>query len=611
MARTYIVGGDFWQPLAASLDAVLIAFPEKKLDRAGVHDFLVSSFQEEIGCLVMHADVDPQLCMGLAMHLRLTPSLQGDSYLCPIVFVTSLPKESFLKQGSLSQIFLTEKVFFCAAHELAETLPHYSPLMKESYRSDFLDRINVPKPEGNNHSLANQWGASRVYELVTGQAIPESGYRDFSNIQKELYYKFILQRINRAAAPGLTCALPPAENSRLKRILFIDDEAEKGWSKTVERLFPDALFNPNEDVIAERVRDYDELSESARQKIEREDYDLFLLDLRMGGVAEDKIVEPSEFSGYKILKKIKSLNKGNQVIMLTASNKAWNLKALLDPSEGASGYFVKESPEYEFTDEFSSANIRSFMKDAQMCFDRAYLRNLYRFIESIEPGDDLFLLSLKTQLRMAFDMACQARDKQGFNYAFIALSQVSEVITSSLTESLAIEGNIKELWFKNSPDGSLSEKCRKILPRRKGLLSRLSENEHMVTNDIKLSFSQKEKMTCLYLQRWGNDDNGLMYLFGQLAQIRNAFIHKDNRKAYDDSRPIIGSSFATHPDFRDESLVFSDKVFRDYLLQASYEGILFEDPKTGHFSISRDIIDSSLGLKLFADVLMRIIENFV
>ena len=31
-------------------------------------------------------------------------------------------------------------------------------------------------------------------------------------------------------------------------------------------------------------------------------------------------------SGYKVLHHIKSLNKGNQVIMLTASNKAWNLK---------------------------------------------------------------------------------------------------------------------------------------------------------------------------------------------------------------------------------------------------------------------------------------------
>lgn len=610
MARTYIVGGSLWQPLATSLDAVLVPVPERRVDGVGVHDFLVESFRDEVGCLVLHADVNPQLCMAIALHLRMTPSLPGDSYLCPIVFVTSLPHESFLKQGIFSQIFLTEKVEFCAAHELAASIGLYTPMMKESYRSDFLDRITIPRPEGNNHSLANQWGASRVFELVTGGPIPESAYKEFSNIQKDLYYKYILQRINRTGCASAS-SLPAVENSRFRHILLIDDEADKGWSRAIESLFTDALFHPVEDVISERVHSYEELSESAREKIECGDYDLILLDLRLGGVSEDRIVDPSEFSGYQILKHIKRLNRGSQVIMLTASNKAWNLKALLDPTEGASGYFVKESPEYEFTDEFSTANIRSFLFDAQLCFDRSYLRQFYRFIQSIVPEEDLFLLSLHSQLSMAFDMMCQARDVQGYNYAFIALSQVTEVITSGLTDVMAVDGNRKELWFKNPSDGRLTERCRRILPKRKGLLSYLSEDQYMITNDIKLSFSQKEKMTSLSLQKWSNEDDGLMYLFGQLAQIRNAFIHKDNRRMYDESRPIIGAGFVSHPDFIDETLVFNDGIIRQYLMQASVDGFLFEDQRTGHFTISRDIINGSLGLKLFAEVLRRIIANLL
>ena len=50
--------------------------------------------------------------------------------------------------------------------------------------------------------------------------------------------------------------------------------------------------------------------------------------LRLNGAAEDGQLVPEEFSGYKVLRRIKELNRGNQVIMLTASNKAWNLKAL-------------------------------------------------------------------------------------------------------------------------------------------------------------------------------------------------------------------------------------------------------------------------------------------
>ena len=610
MARIYIVGGSLWQPLANSLDAVLIPVPERRIDGVGIHDFLMESFRDEVGCLILHADVNPQLCMAIALHLRMTPSLPGDSYLCPIVFVTSLSHENFLKQGIFSQIFLTEKVEFCAAHELASSLKLYTPMMKESYRSDFLDRITITRPEGNNHSLANQWGASRVYELVTGRKIPESAYRDFSNIQKELYYKYILQKINRTGTIS-ALTLPSVENSRFKHILLIDDEADKGWTRAIESLFPDALFHPVEDVISERVHCYEDLSESAREKIECGDYDLILLVLRLGGVSEDKIVDPSEFSGYKILKHIKSLNRGSQVIMLTASNKAWNLKALLNPSEGASGYFIKESPEYEFTDEFSIANIRSFLSDAQLCFDRSYLRPFYRFIQSIKPGEDQFLLSLLAQLSMAFDMMCQAKDVQGYNYAFIALSQVAEIITSGLTDVMTIDGNRKELWFKDPSDGRLTERCRRILPKRRGLLSCLSEDQYMVTNDIKLSFSQKEKMTCLSLQRWSNKDDGLMYLFGQFAQIRNAFIHKDNRKMYDESLPIIGAGFASHHDFMDETLGFNDGIIRQYLMQASVDGFLFEDQRNGHFTISRDIINGSLGLKLFAEVLRRIIENLL
>lgn len=610
MARTYIVGGSIWQPLVASLDAVLIPVPERRIDGATVHDFLISNITEEVSCLILHADENPQLCMAIALHLRLTPSLPGESYLCPIVFVTSLPQGTFLRYGTFSQIFLTEKVEFCPAHELADNLSLYTPMMKESYRSDFLDRIYIPRPEGNNHSLANQWGASRVYELVTGRSILESGYKDFCNVQKELYFKYIIQRINRAGNVSAS-PLPTVCNSRLKHILIIDDEADKGWTKVVERLFPDSLFNPREDVIFERVHSYEELSDSARRKIQCGDYDLFLLDLRMGGVSEDRIVEPSEFSGFRILKRIKEFNKGNQVIMLTASNKAWNLKALIDPSEGASGYFVKESPEYEFTDEFSSANIRSFLMDAQRCFDRSYLRRFYRFIQGMEPGDDAFLLSLQAQLAMAFDMMSQAKDSQGYNYAFIALSQVSEVITSSLTEAVTVEWNRRELWFKDPSNGSMTERCMRVVSHKKGLLSFLSEDQYMVTNDVKQSFSQKEKMTCLFLQRWSKEDNGLLYLFGQLVQIRNAFIHKDNKKMYDESHPIVGSSFASHSDLMDEHLIFSDSIFRGYLMQASIDGVLYEDMRSGHFTISGEIIDGSLGLKLFAEVLVRIIENIL
>lgn len=102
----------------------------------------------------------------------------------------------------------------------------------------------------------------------------------------------------------------------------------------------------------------------------------------MNGVAEEDTFRPEEFSGMKILKAIKEQNKGNQVIMFTASNKAWNMKALLDA--GADGYYIKESPEYVFPASYSDSNARELYDSIVSCFCNGYLRNVYSKIKKIK-----------------------------------------------------------------------------------------------------------------------------------------------------------------------------------------------------------------------------------
>lgn len=59
---------------------------------------------------------------------------------------------------------------------------------------------------------------------------------------------------------------------------------------------------------------------------------------------ENRELAPDDMSGMNILKRIKQVNPGNQVIIFTASSKSWNLKALMD--NGADEYYLKESPLY-------------------------------------------------------------------------------------------------------------------------------------------------------------------------------------------------------------------------------------------------------------------------
>lgn len=58
--------------------------------------------------------------------------------------------------------------------------------------------------------------------------------------------------------------------------------------------------------------------------------------------------------------------------MLTATNKAWNLQALLDA--GADGYYMKESPEYHFPVAYSEQNAVALIDTINNCLYNAYLQ---------------------------------------------------------------------------------------------------------------------------------------------------------------------------------------------------------------------------------------------
>lgn len=156
---------------------------------------------------------------------------------------------------------------------------------------------------------------------------------------------------------------------------MIDDEADKGWEDVLCRLLKGATFK----TISEQTQDYKSLSDNARNEIERGNYDLIFLDLRMNGVSEESVLNPEDFSGMKILRAIKSLNKGTQVIMFTASNKAWNMKALLD--SGADGYYIKESPEYVFPHSYSMSNACELLDSIKRCLNNGYLRDIFRKVK--------------------------------------------------------------------------------------------------------------------------------------------------------------------------------------------------------------------------------------
>lgn len=606
--RPYCLGREGMSGIARSIDGEFIkvnasALNDSKLRETDklIHDFMTNVFCHEVRMLVLDLDADPQLYMRVALHFRLSDFMIGRSKYSPIIFISDRTLDKVLKYSPESQIFMTESVYMCRRSDLSVRLNLFRPLDDNTYIIDFLERISIPTPEGSNHSIANQWGASRLFMILNRGNVPKDTFKDFQDIHKELYFKYVIHRIT----TGYEATVSKNDAFRIrgasgKHILLIDDEANKGWAKTISALFPFSRFNSKEDVISERVMDYDSLSEAAKMKIEHGIYDLILLDLRLGGITEDDSVIPEEMSGYKVLRRIKALNRGVQVIVMTASNKAWNLKAIMAPKdcpdEGADGYFVKESPEYEFSDALSSANLHSFISDIESCFEKGFLRDYWSLIKSLSRSTD-FMVEVAKQLEISYNMTANAKTEEGYHYAYLALYLVLEIISSELTK-----------WIPNIGDTKLDSKllqldngelCRAIVyPKGEEVIYRQKPFAHHI---VKGTFPQKDKLAAIYLQLGRNQDHGMLFITEQLVSIRNAIIHPENRIDYDMVAPmkesaVLGSTYFVNPNY-----VFGAEEIKPLYREAAFGKVLYTDANKRPI-LHKGIAGTSLGVRFLLEV---------
>ncbi len=136
------------------------------------------------------------------------------------------------------------------------------------------------------------------------------------------------------------------------RILLIDDNANKGWKQIIEKVFPVT------DMIVQVALNLQE----AENKIE-DKFDLIFLDVRLSE-QDHNVTNPTEYSGYKILEKIKNnflnMNFATPIILITATNKIWNVDAFRN--YGIDGYYIKEHPNYVFDIETSKQNYNNLKK---------------------------------------------------------------------------------------------------------------------------------------------------------------------------------------------------------------------------------------------------------
>ena len=376
-------------------------------------------------------EVNPGELTGIrfAIHIRLDGQNRSAKYK-PMLFIGPNSIAECLRIDHIASFLLTPGVFTSIANSKDALIDwiegrqaSLAPLSDFDY-SRFLSKCEIKPPSNyadNHHSIANVWGATVLSNRVTTESIPNIAVgNDFLN---SLFFKYTCASnkiINNAGGNVIEV------DAARKKFLLIDDEAPKGWGFALSHYL---RMSSKFDIISEKVKRYDDYTEKNKRLIENGEYDIVFLDLRLNGPDEESIQSPSQFSGMSVLKKIKSINPGTQVIMFTASNKAWNLKALLDA--GADGYYVKPSPEF-FSADYIDNNFQSLSGAIKHCLGRSYLRPLYKRLKSAIHICDNCIISreyadpIKNHLEVSFSLLSKAGNTPEFSYAFLALFGVIE-----------------------------------------------------------------------------------------------------------------------------------------------------------------------------------------
>lgn len=523
MGKTYILGNS---ETLKELSGTFIEIPLLNTNEdSKLHDWLVTVFKNnEIDKIVIEIGKNPIIALQIGYHIRLSIEDLKRKTLVPILFVSRLPLYTIMLQSELySQILATNGTYFSEIEKEAieAEIEHATMLSESDYLMKFLKIIHIQPDETiGRHSLANIWGAYTMDKATNVNILDQ-----YSAFKKNLYFKYVsafnnmhkLSPSSLNVIRNINVGSANTINSENKRILLIDDEADQGWEKVLRKVFKTS--NPDDFmVIKEKVKDFDSFSKENKCIIETQNFDLYLVDLRLNGLEEDENNITKEFSGTKVLQKIKSLNKGYQVIIFTASNKVWNLKSLLD--EGADGYYMKVSPEYNFSRKVSEQNYIGFKENVEKCFERGYLKpiftekkNLISILSAKTNYNSDFLEALKSQLNLSYHLLSKAESKEQFAYAYISLYMIIEFVNNEFYTRTA-----NDKW--------------KIVDSGNLLDWKWDQNTNAYSNTGAEVAGNKppewQKLAGIYYQKWGKNDHSLIQKIYFLITKRNGFIHNDS-----------------------------------------------------------------------------------
>ncbi|MFT4645171.1 MAG: CheY-like chemotaxis protein [Planctomycetota bacterium] len=317
-------------------------------------------------------------------------------------------------------------------------------------------KMDIPLDYEDSHSIANEWAIYKWANTIS--ATDGEIVKIESKLENDLYFKYL-----KTIYPISDFEILSNDELQLNSdgnpiVLYIDDEAEKGWKEIFEKIFiekNDIEFLPFGNELNEKSKN--EIIDFSLKQVIDEDAGLVILDFRLhkedfGGIPIQDV------TGYQILKRIKEHNKGIQVIIFSATNKIWNLQELQEA--GADGFILKESPENNSEANFTKQSIINMIHSIDNCLKMTFLKDIHKNIKKIKKhlfsisnntGDGGFegLMKMKfknevfIQLDIIFDclkrysedISTEVKDESSYlNLSFTSIYKIIELINDFFTD---------------------------------------------------------------------------------------------------------------------------------------------------------------------------------
>jgi CheY-like chemotaxis protein len=315
-----------------------------------------------------------------AMHIRCSENLNRlkNIYIYSYVSHNEIINNSFYDILKTKNIFLIDYKFVDFNNAINTKLE----VFKFEELSSEINKIKLEAPKNyeDNHSISNEWAISRWAKALNSN---DDEINNISNkIKSDIFFKYLS-----TIYPKNEIDIIPLNKLKLSciekpNILYIDDEAKKGWYENFCKIFEDENkldFDYIDDELNSSSQD--EIVELSMDNIVNKKIDIVILDFRLHQ-DDFKKNDIKEITGYKILKRIKEHNPGIQVIIFSATNKALNLLALQEL--GADGFIIKESPENSKDSNFTNSTIINLIQTINNSIDRFYLKEIYNSINEIK-----------------------------------------------------------------------------------------------------------------------------------------------------------------------------------------------------------------------------------